>query len=237
MVKRVDARVAENIQATPTVNLIRVASENGNPFDFKAGQFAMARVPQASGKELNRPYSFASSPLEKRFFELCIKRVPGGPGSNYLCDLQPGQQITVSGPFGLFGLRDVEPEIVFCASGTGIAPFKSMLDQLFAQGTAKQVWLLFGIRNQQEIIYHSEFSSLASAHNNFHYYPILSDADVGDWQGEKGFVPDLAERLFGANVVGKEFYACGVPIMVEKTKEKLAQLGVPKEKVFVELYH
>ena len=237
MVQKLSAAVVENIQATPTVHLIRIASGDGNPFGFNAGQFAMVHVPQPSGKELPRPYSFASSPLEKRYFELCVKRVPGGPGSNYICDLQVGQQVSVSGPFGLFGLRDAEPEIVFCASGTGVAPFKSMADQLFAQGTGRQVWLLFGVRSQQEIIYHKEFTELAAAHPNFHYHPVLSDTELGDWTGERGFVPDLVERLFGANVGGKEFYACGVPIMVEKTREKLLHMGVRKEKIFAELYH
>ncbi len=236
MVLKLSVKVAENIQATPTVHLVRFASDAGNPFEFKPGQFAMVHVPQPGGKELPRPYSFASSPAERRFFELCVRRVPGGPGSNFICDLQPGAQVTVSGPYGMFGLRGAEEKIVFCASGTGVAPFKSMLDLLFQQGTGKQVWLLFGVRNQPEIVYDEEFRALAAAHSNFHYYPILSDEDVGDWTGEKGFVPDLIERLFGGSVQGMEFYACGVPIMVEKTREKLLQLGVPKEKIFAELY-
>ncbi|MFH1106329.1 MAG: FAD-dependent oxidoreductase [Candidatus Micrarchaeota archaeon] len=237
MVQKIQATVVENVQATPTVHLVRISVEASNPFSFKPGQFAMAHVPLPDGKELPRPYSFASSPLEKRFFELCIKRVPQGPGSNYLCDLAPGSPVTVSGPYGMFGLKGNEQDVVFCASGTGIAPFKSMLDLMFGEGTARQVWLLFGIRNQSEIIYDKEFRALAESHKNFHYYPVLSDEDVGDWKGEKGFVPDLIERLFGRDAGDKEFYACGVPIMAEKTREKLLQLGAPKEKVFAELYH
>ena len=236
LVEKLVVKVLENIPATPTVHLVRFASGAGNPFEFKPGQFAMVHVPQPGGKELPRPYSFASSPAEKRFFELCVKRVPAGPGSNYICDAVPGQGVTVSGPYGLFGLRGAEEKIVFCASGTGVAPFKSMLDLLFAQGTSKQVWLLFGVRNRQEIAYDKEFREMAAAHSNFHYYPILSDEDAGDWTGEKGFVPGIIERLFGRDAGGTEFYACGVPIMVEKTREKLLQMGVPKEKIFAELY-
>ncbi|MBU1197299.1 FAD-dependent oxidoreductase [Candidatus Micrarchaeota archaeon] len=234
MVEKKLLKVLENQKATPTVDVLKLADETGNPFSFKPGQFGMLHV-QENGGEVKRPYSFASSPNEKRFVEFCIKRVPKGRVSNLVCDLIVGRGLMVSGPYGVFRLRGNEKEIVFLASGTGIAPFKSMIESLFEQGSDKSIWLLFGIRNESEIIYRSFFENLAEQHSNFHFYPVLSDKELGDWKGERGFVSDAIDRVL-PSLDEKEFYLCGVPVMVKSVNDFLLQKGVLKERIFMEQY-
>ena len=100
--------------------------------------------------------------------------------SNFLCGMKEGEEVSLQGPFGDFILRPPMRDTIFIATGTGIAPFRSMLQWLFAdeaQHQGKQLWLLFGNRYERDIYYHDEFMRLAGRHSNFHYSPTLSRPD------------------------------------------------------------
>src|SRR5262245_38697148 len=104
----------------------------GGAFDFVAGQFVSMTI-MHEGRELTRAYSIASPPRGDDRFELCLNRVPNGAFSKYLCDLEPGASMAFNGPHGFFTVQlPVERDLLFVATGTGIAPIRSMLADLFA---------------------------------------------------------------------------------------------------------
>ena len=144
---------------------------------FVPGQWLSLKASTPDGEEITRAYSIASPPSEDARFAFCLNRVQDGFMSNYLCDMKEGDEITFQGPFGAFILRPPLRDTVFIATGTGIAPFRSMLHWLLADALRhqdRQFWLLFGVRYEQDIYYREEFERLAQEHSNFDFLPTLS---------------------------------------------------------------
>src|SRR3989338_5676454 len=168
------AEVLKVSRASPTVCLLDLSTKNAQNFDFVPGQFVMVHI-EVDGKKINKSYSIVSPHNGKNKIELCIKEVPLGHVSRRLCTLQKGDELEISGPFGLFTLKmPLQRDIVFAATGTGISSVKSMIESIFEKGTDKEIWLLFGVRNQNEILYFDDFEFLAKRYPNFHFVPILS---------------------------------------------------------------
>src|SRR6202521_4025315 len=101
-------------------------------FGFVAGQWLSFKTNMPDGEEITRAYSIASPPADDNRFALCLNRVQDGFMSNFLCDMKEGDEISCQGPFGDFILRPPMRDTIFIATGTGIAPFRSMLHWLFA---------------------------------------------------------------------------------------------------------
>src|SRR5271167_3076673 len=101
-------------------------------FGFVAGQWLSFKTHKPDGEEIIRAYSIASPPVGDNKFALCLNRVQDGFMSNFLCDMKEGDEISCQGPFGDFILRPPMHDTIFFATGTGIAPFRSMLHWLFA---------------------------------------------------------------------------------------------------------
>src|SRR5262249_39568268 len=148
-------------------------------------------------------------------FAFCLNRVQDGFMSNYLCDMKEGAEISFQGPFGSFILRPPLRDTVFIATGTGIAPFRSMLHWLLAGPSRHhqyRFWLLFGVRTEADIYYREEFDRLAAAHANFHFLPTLSRASQ-DWPGLRGYVQQHVPGIVGQRK-DMHAYICGLDKMV-----------------------
>ena len=139
--------------------------------DFKAGQFILVHKPEED-KVIPKPYSIASPPYQKGKMDLCIKKVEGGLVSTWFFTLKEGDSLDVSGPFGHFVVK--EGDAVFAATGTGIAPLRSMIKDMLQSGFQNNAWLLFGNRYETDVLYKDEFEALAEQHKNFHFIPIIS---------------------------------------------------------------
>lgn len=223
-------------------------------FDFAAGQFVSAVATDASGKQQTRAYSIASAASANRF-DLCVNRVEGGFFSNLLCDLEPGQQVQIHGPHGLFTLRQPLTDCVLIATGTGIAPMRSFAQHLFPESGEdrcgdRNVWLVYGTRHETEVYYQDFFEELAAKHPRFHYLSSLSRAKEG-WTGLRGYVQDhVAELLKGrsngfhgalpATAEPAAFdihaYICGLNEMVSSNRDRLIERGWHKKQVVFERY-
>src|SRR5262249_863651 len=158
---------------SPDTRHLEFDVESAPQLGFVPGQWLSLRHRKPDGEEITRAYSIASPPDEKRF-ALCLNRVQDGFMSNYLCDLRVGTEISAQGPFGNFILRPPLRDTLFIATGTGIAPYRSMLHWLLADESRhqnKQFCLLFGSRFEKDIYYHDEFLHLAARHKNFDYLP------------------------------------------------------------------
>ena len=211
---------------------------SGKPrFGFVAGQWLSFRTNKPDGEEITRAYSIASPPGENNRFALCLNRVQDGFMSNFLCDMKEGDDITSQGPFGDFILRPPLRDTVFIATGTGIAPFRSMLQWLLADPARhqdKQFWLLFGNRTQSDIYYHDEFLDLAARHANFHYLPTLSRGATA-WQGLRGYVQEHVAGIVQGRT-DMHAYICGLDKMIKANRELLKGLGCDRKSILYEKY-
>src|SRR5882724_10970186 len=204
---------------------------------FVPGQWLSLKASTPDGEEITRAYSIASPPSEDARFAFCLNRVQDGFMSNYLCDMREGDEITFQGPFGAFILRPPLRDTVFIATGTGIAPFRSMLHWLLADTArhqGKQIWLLFGNRTEKDIYYHPEFLSLASQHPNFHYLPSLSRG-APQWQGLRGYVQEHVAGIVQGRA-DMHAYICGLDKMIKANRELLKGLGWDRKSILYEKY-
>ena len=206
-------------------------------FGFVAGQWLSLRQSKPDGEEITRAYSICSPPADEHRFALCLNRVQDGFMSNFLCDMKTGEEVSLQGPFGDFILHPPLRDTLFIATGTGIAPFRSMLHWLLAEKARhqeKHLWLLFGNRREEDMYYHSEFLRLAELDSNFHYLPTLSRASDG-WQGLRGYVqrhvPEIAQGRFDMHA-----YICGLDKMVKANRELLKSLGWDRKSIRYEKY-
>jgi ferredoxin-NADP reductase len=206
-------------------------------FGFVAGQWLSVKACTPGGEEITRAYSIASPPSQNGRFALCLNRVQDGFMSNQLCDLAEGAEITFQGPFGSFILRPPLRDTVLIATGTGVAPFRSMLHWLLADPArheGRQFWLLFGVRYEQDIYYREEFERLAAAHSNFHFLPTLSRGD-SQWNGRRGYVQEHLPGIVGGRS-DMHAYICGLDKMVSANRELLKARGWDRKQMLYEKY-
>ncbi len=204
---------------------------------FVPGQWLSLKASTPDGEEITRAYSIASPPSDDARFAFCLNRVQYGFMSNYLCDLAGGAEITFQGPFGAFILHPPLRDTVFIATGTGIAPFRSMLHWLLAdrlRHEGRQFWLLFGVRLEQDIYYREEFEQLAEKHSNFHFLPTLSRGGP-EWQGLRGYVQQHVPGIVGRRT-DMHAYICGLDKMVSANRELLKSLGWDRKQILYEKY-
>ena len=211
-------------------------------FHFQPGQFISIVIPGAGpgGRDLRRAYSIASAPELSRdgkpVFELCVKLVEGGPGTTYLNSLKIGESMTGMAPFGDFVFK-AKPgrHALFISTGTGLAPFRSMaLSKIFAENKPLSTRILFGARNEGDLLYTEE---LLAALGSGNLIQALSRAQ-SNWCGFKGRVTDwlreYADKIDWANT---EFYLCGNGAMIDEAKLILAGNGVEKTSIHQEVYY
>ena len=201
-------------------------------FYFVPGQFVSFNH-VVGDKKITRAYSIASAPGGNRF-EVCLNLVQDGLFSPYLFSLEAGAPVDVSAPLGYFVLRDPGRECVFVATGTGITPFRSILQAYLGQGDPHPITLIFGVRYEQTILYREEFEALARQHPNFQFWPTLSRP--GDsWTGRTGHVQGhLLEAVGDRRDV--DVYVCGLKLMVDDVRAKLKALGFDRKQIIYEKY-
>ncbi|MGB9196247.1 MAG: FAD-dependent oxidoreductase [Terriglobales bacterium] len=207
-------------------------------FGFVPGQWISVKANDEKGEEITRAYSIASPPGNGHI-ALCLNRVREGFMSNHLCSLSEGAEVTFQGPFGNFILHPPMRDTLFIATGTGIAPFRSMLQWLLAdreRHEGRELWLLFGARTEDDLYYREQFDRLAAEHKNFHFLPTLSRA-IPDWPGLRGYVQEHVLQIVGER--SKEdthAYICGLSKMVKANRDLLKNLGWDRTSIRYERY-
>jgi ferredoxin-NADP reductase len=230
------ARLTQSTSLSDFTKHIEFEMEGVPRFGFVPGQWLSLTQSKPDGEAITRAYSIASPPDGSRF-ALCLNRVQDGFMSNYLCDLEPGAEIAAQGPFGNFILRPPLRDTLFIATGTGIAPYRSMLQWLFADPSRhqhKNFWLLFGSREEKDIYYHDEFLRLASEHKNLAYLPTLSRGGP-EWKGLRGYVQEYVPGLVGTRT-DMHAYICGLDKMVSANRALLKAMGWDRKSILYEKY-
>lgn len=224
------AEVVEKRSLTPDVRHVVLTLLNTPQFAFRPGQFLQCVL---DARTL-RQFSLASLPSELPRIEFCVDITPWGQGSRYIEGLSPGDRVTLRGPFGVFTLpENATGPLEFVATGAGIAPIRSMVRAWLQQGTNVPVTLTFGNRRPEGILYHEEWTQLAFAYPHFTFQPTLSAAPE-TWRGLHGRVTDVLSAR--ADLVGRTFYLCGAPTMVDDARRVLASYGVPETHINFEKF-
>ncbi|MBM4124148.1 MAG: hypothetical protein FJ246_04200 [Nitrospira sp.] len=193
---------------------------------FKAGQFVSFEVPHPKfNKPVTRPYSIASPPSQRDRITLLLNLVTGGPGSTHLFSLKEGDDTQFKGPGGSFYLKDEgQRDLLFVATGTGIAPLRSMLDHLFDRGFSRNTTLYWGLRSQRDLYYQDVFEALAKRHPCFRFVTTLSQPEPG-WTGATGRVTKLIEEQV-PSATNLAVYLCGHSGMISEVSALIGKKGL-----------
>lgn len=235
-----DAEITHTEMLTEHAKRVDIRRVDGEPFDFRAGQFLMMWF-EHDGKRQNRSYSVAGTldgPTDT--LELCIAIVDGGIGSSIVAGWKVGDTFTISGPHGRFCLRGNEENLVLVGTGTGIAPYRSMIPQLGELLEAgHNVDLVFGARTEGEFLYDDDWSALGARFDNFNYWRCADAANDPDaWSAGGGVVGRVQVALdqIGGRTENATFFLCGNPAMVEDVKQQLSDRGIERKQIRTEAY-
>ncbi len=218
-------------------------------FDFKPGQFVTLDLPihEKPNKRL-RSYSIASWPDGTNVFELCIVLLEEGAGTNYLFnEIKEGSEITLRGPVGVFTLPEpIENDLIFICTGTGIAPFRSMIHHIIEHNIPhKNIHLIFGCRKFGDALYANEMKDLMRKDAGFFYHTTYSREVPENLEHlvRIGYVHQVYEDIcnnYKANnndeLAAVKFYLCGWKNMVDEAKERILNLGYDRKAIHQELY-
>lgn len=195
-----------------------------------------------------RAYSMASYPEEKGMVMLNVRiasppprqpDLPPGQMSSFIFNLEPGDTVTISGPYGEFFAKETEAEMVFVGGGAGMAPMRShIFDQLKRLDSKRKISFWYGARSKRESFYDDEFDELASKHENFSWNLALSEPQPEDnWEGMTGFIHQvLLDNYLKDHPAPEdcEFYMCGPPMMNAAVIKMLEDLGVENENIMLD---
>ena len=211
-------------------------------------RFNLWRYVSKCNEPVLRAYSMANYPEEKGIIMLNVRiatppprveNAPPGKMSSYIFSLKPGDEVTISGPFGEFFAKDTDAEMVFIGGGAGMAPMRShIFDQLRRLGTRRKLSFWYGARSRREMFYVDDFDMLARENDNFEWHVALSDPQPEDnWTGYTGFIHDvLYENYLKDHPAPEdcEYYMCGPPMMNAAVIKMLEDLGVERENILLD---
>ena len=204
---------------------------------FAAGQFVVMTM-EVDGEPIQRSYSIANeSAGETNLLVLWIALNEAGRVTPRLFQLCEGVQLEVSEPFGGFVLRDasMDEEVVFVCTGTGVAPFRSMIHQRLQKQNGSNVVLVMGNRHREDVLGHAEWLQLAAAEPRFQYMPVLSRPKETDDDMLTGYVHAHYSDWVTKNPQ-IHVYVCGWDAMCKEARQRLKDLGLTRRQYFFEQY-
>jgi len=221
--RTLDARIFRMRRLAPDVWHLHLRFANGVRAGFVAGQYLRVFLDDGD----SRNFSMANPPRDNDGVELHVREVPGGRFSQeMLSRLTAGDHLKVEMPYGTFGLdRASDAPANLLASGTGFAPFVSIIKDQIARGETRPLHLYWGARTERDLYLDALPRRWAAAYPWFSYTPVLSEPDV-DWAGRRGLV-HAAVLADHPDLSGHDVYACGNPLMVSAAQADFADAGLP----------
>ena len=213
-------------------------------------KFNMWNLTVKNDEEVIRAYSMANHPAEGDIVMLNIRvaappwdrinnkfmDVPPGIVSSYIFSRNPGDKVTISGPYGEFFIQETEREMCYIGGGAGMAPLRSHIFHLFhTLKTNRKVSYWYGARSLREMFYEEHFSTIEKDFPNFKFHVGLSEPQPADnWKGYVGFIHNVVLENYLKNHEAPEdieYYLCGPPMMLSAVMKMLDDLGVEKEMI------
>ena len=264
-----NAVVAQRIEVAPGLIILRVAPDGWQLPEFKPGQFAVLGMPESAakcamsdpdettpgnGKLIRRAYSIASSSADRQYLEFYITLVRSGSLTPRVFALEPGGRLwlgpKITGAFTL-DLAPADKHIILVATGTGLAPYMSMLRSMLPQHQTRRFVVVLGARHSWDLGYHAELVTIARLSPNLAYLPVISrpEEEPAPWSGGTGYVMDVfhrggVEESLGCAVSpgNVSVFLCGNPAMVDDMCALLEAQGLRENsrntpgEIFVERY-
>lgn len=207
--------------------------------------FGLWKIESIVKEPVTRAYSMANYPEEKGIIMLNVRiatpppKVPDAPPgimSSYIFGLKPGDEVTISGPFGEFFAKDTDNEMMFIGGGAGMAPMRShIFDQFRRLNTDRKVTFWYGARSLREAFYIEDFDEIAAENENFEWHMAMSEPQEEDnWDGFTGFIHQVVHDEYLKNHPAPEdieYYLCGPPLMLDACMKMLDSLGVEPENI------
>jgi Na+-transporting NADH:ubiquinone oxidoreductase subunit F len=244
--ENVDFRAGGYIQIeAPPHRLSYKEFDIGEEYKPDWDKYDMWRYVSEVEEDIVRAYSMANYPEEKGIIMLNVRiaspppNKPGAPPgqmSSYLFNLNPGDKVTISGPYGEFFARETDNEMVFIGGGAGMAPLRShIFDQLKRLNSKRRISYWYGARSKRELFYDEEFQELQKKHDNFSWHVALSEPLPEDhWNGSLGFIHQVAfDEYLNEHPAPEdcEYYLCGPPLMIDAVQKMLSNLGVEPDNI------
>ena len=229
----------------PAVRHMSFERADGKPFVFVPGQFVQIHFAYPDGKPTKRSYSVATigdgatTPVER--VEIAVSYVEGGAATALLSDLGEGGTVDASGPYGRFSLMDADTNrrYLLVATGTGVTPYRAMLPRIrqLTETRGCTFALIYGARNEGELLYGEEFEAFAREVPGFTFHPCFSRVPraVPRPHDRAGRV-QVALGELAPNAAHDIAYLCGNPDMVDEAFAMLKEAGLPVPHIRREKY-
>lgn len=219
---------------TPSLLIIKIKLLKPEIKTFRPGQFCTFRV----GEGIFRSYSIASDYKNFSEYEFIISVAHEGIGSNYFKKIEIGDEVDFLGPSGHFKIEmPIAPNLIFCATGTGIAPFIPMIEFLLDNSCESKIALLHGMKNENNQNYYSEIhNSFKSKCENFTHKIYVSQPINKNGNFNLGRISEEIKKLDLTKHHNTQFYLCGHPDMVSEVSEYLLNNGIKEENVISEVF-
>lgn len=235
------ARVSDKYFVSENERFLYVKFELVLPdrINYQAGQYVSLQINETGER---RSYSIASTPDVTHGFHILAEMIEGGKGSEFFKKIQPGQEVEVLAPLGKFTINNLQftNKLLFVATGSGIVPIYSMInDLLINKQDKRQVRLHWGMRGEADLFFVDNLERLAEEHPNFVFDIVLSKPGQ-EWDLCSGHVQDCLGRDFpaqgGQGLLGWEAYVCGSQERVRDISQKLEELGMKKQDIYHEKF-
>ncbi len=223
--------------------LMEDAEDGSCPFDYIAGQYLTFRFDDISERPVARSYTMSSSPNQKGFAAVTIKRVVGGLVSNHFCDkVVSGSVLKARGPIGRFAwdAERCRKQLVMVGAGSGVTPFISILreyaDTLGQPGSPAAMTLLVAYRSREDLICWNDLKALQGK-PGIRIFTTLTREDVQN----EGFLygrPDanMLAKISSGTYSDATYMTCGPDAMMKTVCEFMQKNGVPDEHILLESF-
>lgn len=239
------ATVERIVDVTHDIKEVYCALPAGKEVNFISGQYGQFEVPPYDKikEKTMRAYSMSSAPSDTTHLEFLIRLVPGGIVTGYVHNhLKEGQKIRLVGPFGDFHVRDTSAVMVCVAGGSGMAPFKSIFQDMIDKGTIndREIWYFFGARSKRDVFYLDWLYGLDEKYSNFHFVPALSEPQPDDnWTGPTGLITEVLDGYLKKDIdpsATREGYLCGSPGMLDACMKVMGDNDMKSEDIFFDKF-
>lgn len=244
-IRRLVCDVEKITTVTHDIKEVLLKLPEGTDMPYEAGQYGQFEAPPYGEikEATQRAYSFSSHPQLKTHIEFLIRLVPGGIVTSYVHQqLKVGQKINVVAPVGDFHVRPTEAAMICVAGGSGMAPFKSIFNDMISSGTMGQrdIWYFFGARSTKDMYYLDWLWGLDKQYARFHFVPALSEPQPGEqWEGATGLITDVLNSYLQEKIPlgqDKEGYLCGSPGMLDACMNVMRKNNMAEDKIYFDKF-